>query len=277
MRILFIWLFGALFLTQTSTASSLGEAAAEAGLALDGLSPEQSGIAIFREADRRESGYQDLTVDLEMILRNARGAESRRNLRIRQLEVPDDGDKLLIIFDSPKPIRGTALLSYAHKVEPDDQWLYLPAAKRVKKITSRNKSGPFLSSEFAYEDLALQEIEKYSYRLIETEQINGEEFLIVERIPVDEYSGYARQVVRLDTTELRIHHISYYDRRNRLLKTLEVDGYRKYADRYWKAQRMLMTNQQTGKSTELRWQNYAFATGLEDVRDFSINSLRRSH
>lgn len=276
MRILNIWLFGALFLTQTSTASSLGEAAAEAGLALDGLSPEQSGIAIFREADRRESGYQDLTVDLEMILRNARGAESRRNLRIRQLEVPDDGDKLLIIFDSPKPIRGTALLSYAHKVEPDDQWLYLPAAKRVKKITSRNKSGPFLSSEFAYEDLALQEIEKYSYRLIETEQINGEEFVIVERIPVDEYSGYARQVVKLDTTELRIHHISYYDRRNRLLKTLEVDGYRKYADRYWKAQRMLMTNQQTGKSTELRWQNYAFATGLEDVRDFSTNSLRRS-
>ena len=69
------------------------------------------GIAIFREADRRESGYQDLTVDLQMTLRNARGGQSQRNLRIRQLEVPADGDKLLVVFDTPKPIRGTALLS----------------------------------------------------------------------------------------------------------------------------------------------------------------------
>lgn len=211
-----------------------------------------------------------------MTLRNSRGRQSRRSLKIRQLEVAADGDKLLVVFDTPKNIRGTALLSYSHKFAPDDQWLYLPAMKRVKRITSHNRSGPFLSSEFAYEDLALQEVEKFRYRLIDTQQLDGQVYFIVERSPVDEYSGYLRQLVKLDASELRIHNIAYYDRRDKLLKTLELDGYHKHLGRFWKAEHMFMTNHQTGKSTELRWQNYAFATGLDEDRDFSTNSLRRA-
>jgi len=243
------------------------------GFSVTGLSPEDAGLAIFQEADRRESGYGDLAVDLEMLLKDARGSESTRELKIRQLEVPEDGDRLLVVFDSPKPIRGTALLSFAHKVEPDDQWLYLPAIKRVKKIASQNRSGPFLSSEFAFEDLALQEVEKYRYRLLEADP--GVSFL-VERVPVDDYSGYSKQLVTLDADELRIQRIDYFDRQGRPLKTLEVSGYEQYAGRFWKARRMLMTNLQTGKSTELTWHDYEFGLGLDADRDFSTNSLRRA-
>ena len=176
-----------------------------------------------------------------------------------------------------KSIRGTALLSYAHKTEPDDQWLYLPALSRVKRIASQNKSGPFLSSEFAYEDMALQEVEKYSYRLLETRRmLDGAAHYVVERVPTDEHSGYARQVVTLDAAELQIQHIEYFDRQGRPLKVLEVDGYALYEDQFWKPARMLMSNTQTGKSTELVWQNYEFRTGLDADRDFSTNSLRRS-
>ncbi len=151
---------------------------------LTGLSAEAAGLAIFAEADRRASGYRDLSVDLEMILRAPGGAESRRQLKLRQLEMAG-GDRLLLVLDAPKPIRGTALLSHAHKLVPDDQWLYLPALKRVKKIASRNQSGPFLSSEFAYEDMALQELEKYRYRHMETRAHPDGERFVVERIPVD--------------------------------------------------------------------------------------------
>ena len=98
------------------------------------VTPEDQGREIFAELDRRNSGYQDYQVDLRMVLRNAAGDFSERLLRIRQLEVPSDGDKLLVVFDTPKAIRGTALLSYGHKTAPDDQWLYLPAIKRVKRI-----------------------------------------------------------------------------------------------------------------------------------------------
>jgi outer membrane lipoprotein-sorting protein len=276
LRCCLAWLALTLISGAAAADSIVSGAPGQVPFSVDGLSAEQAGLAIFREADRRESGYADLKVDLEMILKTSAGNESRRSLRIRQLEVPEDGDKLLVVFDTPKPIRGTALLSYAHKFEPDDQWMYLPAIKRVKRIASQNKSGPFLSSEFAYEDLALQEVEKFDYRLVDTRTVDDQTVYVVERTPTDEYSGYARQVVTIDADAFRIHHIDYYDRQNRLLKTLEVEGYTQHADRFWKPQRMLMANVQTGKSTELEWRNFEFGTGLDAERDFSTNSLRRA-
>ncbi len=247
----------------------------EGSFSVMGRTAEAAGEAIFREADRRSSGYGDLQVDLEMILRTSQGAESRRSLRIRQLEMADDGDRLLVVFETPKSIGGTALLSYAHKFEPDDQWMYLPALKRVKRIASQNKSGPFLSSEFAYEDMALEEVEKFTYRLLETLEDDQGITYVVARFPTDEHSGYGRQEVVLDGDAFRIHHIDYFDRQDRLLKTLDVDGYQPYGP-FWKAGRMLMSNVQTGKSTELIWSNYVFGTGLDAERDFSTNSLRRA-
>ncbi len=273
-------LLASLCLTTISgwaTAEGIADVQAdEKAFSIEGLSPEEAGLAIFREADRRESGYEDLKVDLEMILRTSRGNESRRALRIRQLEMPGDGDRLLVVFDTPKPIRGTALLSYAHREGSDDQWLYLPALKRVKRIASQNKSGPFLSSEFAYEDLALQEVEKYTYRLLEQIERDGDSYFLVERRPVGDHSGYARQVVQVDVQELLIHHIDYFDRQDRPLKTMLLDGYQIHQQRFWKPQRMLMYNIQTGKSTELTWRNFEFATGMDADRDFSTNSLLRA-
>jgi len=261
----------------------LAVSSAAATLSLDGLSPQAAGQAIFEELDRRQSGYQDLVVDLDMVLRTASGRESQRALSIRQLEVPADGDKLLVVFESPPPIRGMALLSYSHKAGPDDQWLFLPAMNRVKKIASHNRSGPFLGSEFAYEDLALEEVEKFDYRLLEQTSaaaagldgsVTGPVYL-VERTPLDPNSGYARQRVWLDAAELRIYRIDYEDRYDRQLKTLHLDGYELHRDRYWKASAMRMHNHQTGKSTDLYWHDYRFAVGLDDERDFSTSSLRR--
>lgn len=241
-----------------------------------GLDPAAKGLAIFREKDLRESGYGDLQVDLEMILRDRRGSEARRELSISQLEMTDDGDRLLVVFGTPKPIRGTALLSYSHKEGPDDQWLYLPAQRRVKKIASRNKSGPFLSSEFAYEDLALQEVEKFEYRYMGREACAERACVRVERVPLDEFSGYSRQEVVLDEQTLRVARIDYFDRHERPLKVLENDDYAVFEDRYWKPRRMFMRNLQTGKSTELVWSEYRFRTGLSAERDFSTNSLMRA-
>jgi hypothetical protein len=247
-----------------------------ADFSVAGLSSESAGLAIFEEADRRASGYQDLSVELEMILRDSHDKESQRALKIKQLEMAEAGDRLLVVFDSPKPIRGTALLSYSYKFEPDDQWLFLPAFKRVKKITSKNRSGPFLSSEFAFEDLALQEVEKFSYRLLEIATDESGAYYLVERLPVDDTSGYSRQLVRLDQEQLRIQHIEYFDVRKRPLKTLTVSGYALYLDRFWKPAQMMMENTQTGRSTQLIWQDYQFALGLDAQRDFSTNSLRRA-
>ena len=97
-----------------------------------------------------------------MVLKNRHGDESERDLRIRILEVEGDGDKSLSIFDSPGDVKGTAFLTFTHKFADNDQWLYLPALKRVKRISSGNRSGSFMGSEFAYEDISSEETEKFS-------------------------------------------------------------------------------------------------------------------
>ncbi len=244
-------------------------------LSLHAETPEERGLAIAMEADRRDRGFHDSVATMKMILRNKQGEESTRDIRVKTLEQEDDGDKSLTIFDSPADVKGTAFLSFTHKTGPDDQWLYLPALKRVKRISSRNKSGPFMGSEFAYEDLSSQEVEKYTYKYLRDEPCGEMECFVIERYPVDKYSGYTRQVVWIDKDEYRPQKIDYYDRKNSLLKTLSFGEYHQYLDRYWRAHRMFMQNHQTGKSTVLIWRDYRFQTGLTD-RDFDRNSLKRA-
>jgi outer membrane lipoprotein-sorting protein len=237
---------------------------------------EEKGLAIAQEADRRDTGFGDSTANMRMILRNKHGQESVREIRVRALEVEGDGDKSLTIFDTPKDVKGTAFLNYTHKVGDDDQWLYLPALKRVKRISSRNKSGSFMGSEFAYEDISSQEVEKYTYKWLRDEAHDDQQCFVVEHYPVDKKnSGYTRQVTWIDKSEYRELKTEYYDRKNALLKTLIVKGYKKYLDKYWRAEEMNMVNHQTGKSTTLVLSDYKFRTGLRD-NDFNKNSLKRA-
>ncbi|MEM7540491.1 MAG: outer membrane lipoprotein-sorting protein [Pseudomonadota bacterium] len=237
--------------------------------------PEEKGRNIIVAADEADTGWVDQTAELQMVLRNSQGQESRRTLRINSLEVDGDGDKSLSVFDAPKDIKGTAFLSFTHALTPDDQWLYLPALKRVKRIASANKSGPFVGSEFAYEDLTSQEVEKYNYKWLRDEGFEGREVSVIEYYPEYENSGYTRQIVWLDKEMQQALQIEYYDRKNALLKTLQFKGYNQYLERYWRADSMLMNNHQTKKSTELTWSNYQFKTGLTD-RDFDRNTLKRT-
>ena len=236
---------------------------------------EEKGLAIAVEADKRDEGFGDSTANMTMELRNKQGDSSTRYIRIKTLEVIGDGDKSMSIFDEPADVKGTAFLTFSHAIKPDEQWLYLPALKRVKRINSKNKSGPFMGSEFAYEDIASQEIEKYTYKYLRDETLNGIDCFVIERYPAYEHSGYTRQVVWINKAEYRPEKVVFYDRKNSLLKTLAYDGYQQYLDKFWRADQMNMENHQTGKSTTLTWSNYQFRTGLED-RDFNKNSLKRA-
>ena len=114
--------------------------------------PEAKGLAIAVEDDKRDNGFVDYEANMEMILKNRHGEQSVRHIRSKNLEVQGDGDKSLVVFDKPRDVKGTALLNFTHKTGVDDQWLFLPALKRVKRISSANKSGSFMGSEFAQFD-----------------------------------------------------------------------------------------------------------------------------
>ncbi|MBI1320777.1 MAG: outer membrane lipoprotein-sorting protein [Candidatus Hydrogenedens sp.] len=237
--------------------------------------PEEKGKEIAVEADKRDTGWGDSTATLSMILRNQSGAETTRELQISTLELLEDGDKSLVVFDTPPDVKGTALLTFSHRAADDDQWLYLPALKRVKRIASNNQSGPFMGSEFAYEDLSSQEIDKFTYKYIGDEEANGMPCFVIERVPTNENSGYTKQVAWLDQAEYRIQKVDFYDRKGDLMKTLTASDYKQYLDKFWRPGRMEMVNHVTGKSTVLQWKDYQFGAGLSE-RDFDQNALKRA-
>jgi outer membrane lipoprotein-sorting protein len=239
------------------------------------MTAQERGLEIAQEIESRDAGFHDFKASMTMLLRNKHGEESLRDMRNQTLEMENDGDKTLVVFDEPRDVKGTALLSFSHKADDDDQWLYLPALKRVKRIASRNKSGPFMGSEFAYEDISSQEVEKYTYKFIEESDYEGTPCFLIERYPVDPNSGYTRQQVWVDKARYIALKIDYYDRKNAPLKTLVFRNYKQYLDRYWRAEEMFMENHQTGKSTLLTWKQYDFRVGLNDG-DFNKNSLKRA-
>lgn len=233
------------------------------------------GLEIAKARKIADQGWVDSQASMQMLLSNKQGETSLRELRMKNLEVEGDGDKSISIFDSPKDIRGAAFLTFAHVEGADDQWLYLPALKRVKRISSRNKSGPFMGSEFAYEDLSSFEVEKYTYRYLGDEKIGEEDSYLLESVPTDKYSGYSKLINWLDKDDYRVLKVQYYDRKGSLLKTLTPTKYKQYSDKYWRAHSMLMENHQTKKSTQLTWNSYQFLTGLKES-DFNKNRLKRA-
>jgi predicted RND superfamily exporter protein len=260
----------------TAPADHGGAAAVDGVTAVRGeTEAERRGFEIAARADRSDRGFGDSEVELTMVLRNAAGKESTRTLSIATLEMADEavGDKSLVVFDSPNDIKGTALLSHARILDPDDQWLFLPALERVKRISSANKSGPFVGSEFAFEDFTALELNKYDYVWLREEVVDAMTMDVVERLPRYENSGYTRQVSWIDQDAFQVRRVDFYDRRGDLLKTLELKDYRHY-DGVWRAHRMEMINHQTGKSTDLVYSDYSFGTGL-DGNDFERGRLTR--
>jgi len=239
------------------------------------ITAEDRGLEIAIEAKSRDRGWIDNTANMLMLLKNKQGQESLREIKIKTIEQLNDGDKSLTLFSKPRDVKGTAFLNFSHPVGADDQWLFLPALKRVKRISSKNKSGPFMGSEFAFEDLSSFEVEKYTYKYLADELLNDVSSYKVEQYPVDKNSGYTRRVVWLDKKEFRVQKINFYDRKDTLLKTLSYADYHQYLGQYWRANNMTMVNHQSGKSTELRWRNYQFKTGLSDS-DFNKNALKRA-
>lgn len=236
---------------------------------------DERGFEIAARSDRSDLGFGDSSVELQMILRNAAGQESTRTLRIATLEKPDEtvGDKSLVIFETPRDIEGTALLSHARILDPDDQWLYLPALKRVKRISSANKSGPFVGSEFAFEDLTSIELNKFDYTWLREEPCGDLVCDVLERLPRYDNSGYTRQLAWIDQTDYQIRKVEFYDRRNDLLKVLELGDYHNY-DGVWRAHKLSMRNVQTRKQTDLVYSNYEFGAGLSE-NDFVKGRLSR--
>lgn len=236
----------------------------------------QKGYDIAKRSDRTDFGFQNSIVTAQMVLRNAAGQETKRSFAFHTLEKTSEqvGDKSLVVFQNPPDVEGTSLLSHANILDPDDQWLFLPALKRVKRISSANKSGPFVGSEFAFEDFTITELNKFTYEFVEETDLEDLPVDVVDRFPRYQKSGYTRQRSYIDQEIFQPRKVEFFDRKGDLLKTLLLQDYRDY-DGVWRPHIMKMVNHQTGKSTDLVYDDFEFGVGLGD-RDFSKGVLGRA-
>lgn len=253
------------------------------GLASD--DPKVRGYAIAERADRTDAGFGASSVRLTMTLADPRGRETVRDLQIDTFEKQGEGngDWSLTRFFSPPDVEGTALLSQARILDSDNQWLYLPALRRVKRISSSNKSGPFVGSEFAFEDLTANELGKYEYIYLGTQTLTGGEAetsegdIVVDKLqcnPLYERSGYTKLHCYFDVETFQARRLEFFDRGGNLLKTLDLLDYRQYPDGYYRSHRQVMQNHLTGKSTVLTFGDFDFDVEL-NRRDFEPSALDR--
>ena len=238
------------------------------------MTTAQDGLSIAKKYNEAYQGWGSYTSTSKMVMKNQHGQTSTRDLKGKNFDMSTDGDKSMIIFESPRDVKGTAVLTFTHRAGADDQWLFLPSIKRVKRIASTNKSGPFVGSEFAYEDLSSQEIEKYTYKYVKSETLNGSKCEVIARDPVDPQSGYKYMHVWHNTDKnYRIERIIFFDRKGAKFKTLTYKDYGLYLDEFWFPGELHMVNHQSKKETQILFDNYDFKSGLTE-NDFTQARLK---
>lgn len=233
-----------------------------------------SNIDVAKENDKVMSNFEDSKSKMTMTLINAKGQTKIRQIQSKTLEL-NGGDKSLMEFLSPADVKGTKFLNYEHANKDDDQWLYLPALKRVKRISSKNKSGAFMGSEFSYEDVSSFNIEKYDYEDTQAkeEQLEGKEIYKVERFPNYQYSGYTKQVSYIDKESFLTLKVDYYDRKKSLLKSAYFTDY-KLINGVYRNGKIHMKNFSNSKESTLVWNEESIKNGLTQ-KDFHKRVLKK--
>lgn len=214
-------------------------------------------LEIAQKVKQTSGGYGSSKSVMEMILIDQAQNESKRSMESIALEdkdsSDDNGDRSLMEFKTPLDVKGTKFLSHEKIDKNNNQWLYLPALKRIKRITSKNKSGSFMGSEFSYEDISSREPSKYDYSKDYQElELNGVKSYRYERYPKDKNSGYSKQILWVDAEKFIVLKTEFYDRKKELLKTALYSDYKKYGQTY-RVGHIFMQNHQNLKSTKLNY------------------------
>jgi outer membrane lipoprotein-sorting protein len=222
---------------------------------------------IIKNDQQRKAADEKLELTMKLI--NKKGKERVRKV-IQFKKTNDNGQqKTLIRFLSPADVKGTGLLTIEHSDRDDDQWLYLPSLRKVRRISASNKSDNFVGTDFSYQDLKSEEMENYQYKLIKEEKINHTDCLVVEAVPNNDKekkeSGYSRRILWISKDNFVAIRIQYYNKKGELFKKFKatdirlIDGTNK-----WRTHKIAMENLKKKHRTFLIYKNFLINKGIED-------------
>ena len=232
-----------------------------------------TGLQIIENVYNRPVG-NDSQGDLTMSLINSRGDERVR--KIKQF-IKDFGtmEKKIMYFVAPADVLNTSFMnwSYDEADKDDDQWIYLPALKKVKRISSDSKSDYFMGSDFTYDDLGDRHPTADIHKVLREETVNGEACYVVESIPKDKDYMYTRTVSWIIKDKWIGLKKEFYDEDKELLKTLTVKKFEKIND-YWIILHSEMFNVQKEHTTKMELADVTVDGGIPDDK-FTERMMRR--
>ena len=232
-----------------------------------------SGLEIMQKVYDRPTG-NDMEASLTMTLINSRGSE-----RVREIKqyIRDFGDveKTIMFFVKPADIRNTSFMnwSYTEAAKDDDQWIYLPALKKVKRISSDSKGDYFMGSDFTYDDLGDRKPQDDTHKVLREEELKGEQCYVIESISKDKDYMYSRTVTWIIKDKWMGLKKEFYDEDDEYLKILTIEKYEKIKD-YWIMTKTKMDNVQKEHQTIMSMADIKIDTGVS-ADSFTERMMKR--
>ena len=239
---------------------------------------QDTGLFIMKKMDQLKKPV-DSEIQIKMTLvSNKRGKERSRSRVLTIIEKKfEDGIynmKSLLRFSEPKEVNGTAFLTWDRiDAKFDDQWLYLPALKKVKRIRAKDKERSFMGTDFSYEDLSGRNIESDSYELIGEDIIHGTECYKINATPIEKKTQYGARLIWVDKKKYLMKRIEFYNKKKEKVKTLDIPEHVKNGE-YWTQTKLVMKNLKNGHRTELEIIKVIYDQGLKD-NVFTESYLKR--
>jgi outer membrane lipoprotein-sorting protein len=223
-----------------------------------------SGDEIIAKADAAGTAETSHTV-MTQTIRTTSG--STRTFTIENWGAGGD-DKSLMRFLDPAPSRGIGMLSLDGG---DNIWAYFPDSDDLRKIASSARNSSMEGSDFSYEDMTGATLaEKYTAGEVSEETVDGNACYRLTLTPTGK-SSYSKVVVWIDTASFVMHQSHYFDRKDRHVKTLVMQGWRQVSG-VWTPQTMVMTNVLRGTSTTIEMVSVEYGIAIED-RTFTTETL----
>lgn len=238
------------------------------------------GLDIMRSVAARDEGHQ-VTRDMRLELSDRRGQTRTQEIKAYRRYFGDE-KRTLLFYTAPANIRGTGFLTYdySNSVAEDDQWLYLPALRKVRRIPASNRGDYFLGTDFSYEEIKSENkigMQDYNFRTIGQEEVDGIQCYVVEGTAINteiaKELGYSKAVWRIDPGVWISRESDYWDVNGNHLKTIENLEIKKI-DQIWTVLQVKATNHKSGHSTLLTNLNVDYQSNVPE-RTFDQRTLRR--